>query len=67
MSNPNRIRLSGAFVTKWYEEWKRTGDTMLQQYSGITHGEHHARVERFLEAIQDDLLVELLGEKAVAN
>lgn len=52
-----RVRLSGAFVTRFYEEWQRIGDTMLTEgvYHGPTCGEKHQRVERFLEAMAPDL------------
>jgi hypothetical protein len=50
------MRLKGAFVTKFYEEWKHAGDTMLKHRMGsVTQGEHRARVERFLEAMKYDL------------
>lgn len=45
-------RLSGAFVTRFYEEWKHSGDTMLHcQFGDVTHGEKHQRVERFMAAM----------------
>ncbi len=49
------MRLTGSFVTRFMEEWKFTGDTMIHTYRGTTLGEQHQRVERFLEAMKYEL------------
>ena len=61
------MRLPGAFVTRFMEEWKFAGDTMLQdRYRGASLGEQHQRVERFLEAMKYEL-AEVLVPSVIPN
>jgi hypothetical protein len=55
------LRVSGAFVTRWYAEWQASGDSMLCPPG---YGERHARVERFLEVMKYDLAKVLLAAPA---
>ena len=55
------MRISGAFATRWYEEWRASGDAMLSGHHGVvSEGERKARIERFLEAMAPGLAKVLL-------
>jgi hypothetical protein len=59
----NKIRLSGAFVTRFYQEWERAGDAMLHTWHNVTEGEKHQRVERFLSVMLPLINGEMLKQE----
>jgi hypothetical protein len=51
-----RVRVTSAFVTRWYEEWLHTGDTMVvDRHTQAGYGELQQRIERFLEAMGPEI------------
>jgi hypothetical protein len=59
------MRLTGAFVTRFLEEWQHAQDAALHNWSSgdyASYGEERAVVERFLEAMKHELTAVLLPE-----